>query len=184
MRQYVGFYIQNFGNAPLNETRFEKYLSDIQQVLTRRETIILILVFVGSKGLRVCVYVCVCAVWFIRRPGLPPAVPTASRWLYQPRTSITEGDRGRERRGDLGRGGEGRECKDSGKVNIIFNLRILLDFLLQSRSFFLLCFLCKRSCALTCYIYIRPFVTMPASSRPMIYLRGRRGKRLDNIYVA
>lgn len=62
MRQYVGFYIQNFGNAPLNETRFEKYLSDIQQVLTRRETIILILVFVGSKGLRVCVYVCVCAV--------------------------------------------------------------------------------------------------------------------------
>lgn len=132
-----------------------------------------------------CVCMCVCSVIYSEArfaSSCPNGVP-----MTLPAADLHHGGRQRKREtGGFGerRGGEGRECKDSGKVNIIFNLRILLDFLLQSRSFFLLCFLCERSCALACYIYIRPFVTMPASSRPMIYLRGRRGKRLDNIYVA
>ena len=53
----LGF-IFRIWEMPLNETRYEKYLTEIQQVLTRTETISLILVFVGSKGLRVCVCVC------------------------------------------------------------------------------------------------------------------------------
>ena len=145
----LGFIFRIWG-MPLNETRYEKYLTEIQQVLTRTETISLILVFVGSKGLRVCV--CVCSVIYSEARfasscpnGVPMTLPAAD--LHH---------RGRQRKRETGGFGEGRGFKDSGKVNIIFNLRILLDFLLWSRSFyfFLLCFLCEQSCALACYIYI------------------------------